>query len=114
MGRPDRLLTLFDGEVADQRTPNVAADIEESDIRLKADVAEVGRLANGLGLYRFRYRDDETVHVGVMAQEVERVVPEAVIRGSDGYLRVDYPRLGLRMMTWQEWLEQDKPDGPAQ
>jgi hypothetical protein len=114
MVRPDRLLTLFDGDVADQRAPNVAADLEPSDVRLKADVTEVGRLANGLGLYRFRYIDDETVHVGVMAQEVERVVPEAVIRGSDGYLRVDYPRLGLRMMTWQEWLEQNKPDGPAQ
>jgi hypothetical protein len=23
---------------------------------------------------------------------------------SDGYLRVDYGRLGLKLMTWQEWL----------
>ena len=38
-----------------------------------------------------------------MAQEVEAVMPAAVVRGSDGYLLVDYDRLGLRMQTWQEW-----------
>jgi hypothetical protein len=38
-----------------------------------------------------------------MAQEVAEVVPDAVLRGDDGYLRVDYRRLGLRLMTWEEW-----------
>jgi hypothetical protein len=41
--------------------------------------------------------------VGVMAQEVLAVAPEAVSRGRDGYLRVDYGRLGLKPMTWREW-----------
>jgi hypothetical protein len=39
-----------------------------------------------------------------MAQEVEAIRPEAVVRGSDGYLRVNYDLLGLRMQTWEEWL----------
>jgi len=34
-----------------------------------------------------------------MAQEVETIRPEAVVRGSDGYLRVNYDLLGLRMQT---------------
>ncbi len=79
-----------------------------SDIRLKRDIALLSRLDNGLGLYRYRYLWSDQVYVGVMAQEVEKVMPEAVARGADGYLRVDYQRLGLRLMTWQEWTESSK------
>ena len=49
--------------------------IAGSDIRLKRDVALVGRLDNGLGLYRYRYLWSDTVYVGVMAQEVALVRP---------------------------------------
>ena len=38
-----------------------------------------------------------------MAQEVAETRPEAVRRGADGFLRVDYSQLGTRLMTWQEW-----------
>ena len=31
-------------------------------------------------------------------------MPEAVVRGTDGYLIVDYSRLRLRMQTWDEWV----------
>ncbi len=75
-----------------------------SDIRLKHDIVMLGRLDNGLGFYRFSYNGSNKAYVGVMAQEVQAVMPEAVIRGSDGYLRVYYDRLGLRMQTWDEWV----------
>jgi hypothetical protein len=76
---------------------------EVSDVRLKRDIIPVGE-ASGLGLYRYRYLWSDTAYVGVMAQEVAEVVPEAVQRGADGYLRVDYSRLGLRLQTWDEWV----------
>ena len=44
------------------------------------------------------------LRAGMMAQEVAAVMPEAVQRGADGYLRVDYSRLGLRLQTWDEWV----------
>jgi len=75
-----------------------------SDIRLKRDIVELGRLANGLHLYRYRYLWSDTLYVGVMAQEVSATAPEAVTRGADGYLRVDYSRLGLDLLTWDEWM----------
>ncbi|MGZ5914545.1 MAG: tail fiber domain-containing protein, partial [Hyphomicrobium sp.] len=76
-----------------------------SDIRLKEDIVPLARLDNGLELYRFRYQgSDRTAYVGVMAQEVEKFEPSAVSRDRDGYLMVDYDRLGLRFMTWAEWL----------
>ncbi len=43
-----------------------------------------------------------------MAQEVQSVMPQAVVRGNDGYLRVDYARLGMRMKTWSEWLNESR------
>ena len=79
-----------------------------SDIRLKRDIVEIGRLENGLHLYRFRYKWGDQEYVGVMAQEVGRIVPGAVSRGADGYLRVDYGKLGLRLETWDEWLRPHK------
>jgi hypothetical protein len=77
-----------------------------SDIRLKRDIVQIARLDNGIGLYRYRYIWSDDVYVGVMAQEVAEVIPDAVLRGADGYLRVNYARLGLHLMTWDEWIQQ--------
>jgi hypothetical protein len=76
-----------------------------SDIQLKQDIVPLGQLDNGLELYRFRYKgSDRTVYVGVMAQDVQKIEPSAVRRGTDGYLRVDYDRIGLKFMSWKKWL----------
>jgi hypothetical protein len=40
----------------------------------------------------FRYKGDTEVYVGVIAQQVARLMPGTVVRGDDGYLRVDYDR----------------------
>jgi uncharacterized protein DUF3300/endosialidase-like protein len=76
-----------------------------SDIRLKEDIVPLLQLSNGLELYRFRYKgSDHTAYVGVMAQEVQKIEPSAVGHDRDGYLTVDYDRIGLKFMTWKEWL----------
>jgi outer membrane immunogenic protein len=74
-----------------------------SDARLKRDIVLIGHLDDGLGLYRYRYLWDDTVYVGVMAQEVADRMPNAVMMGDDGYLRVDYRKLGLQLRTEAEW-----------
>jgi hypothetical protein len=66
-----------------------------SDRRLKTGIISVGTHPAGFGLYRFRYLWSDTEHVGVLAQEVLKVLPHAVVRGDDGYLRVNYGALGL-------------------
>jgi hypothetical protein len=75
-----------------------------SDIHVKHDVVLLGRLDNGLGYYRFAYNGSDKAYVGVMAQEVEKVMPSAVVRGSDGYLRVFYDKLGLQMQSYDDWV----------
>jgi hypothetical protein len=81
-----------------------------SDIRLKRDIIEVARLNNGIGLYHFRYNWSDQVYVGVMAQEVAKVEPDAVERGADGYLKVFYGKLGLRLETWDEWVRKHQAE----
>ncbi|MGO9357378.1 MAG: outer membrane beta-barrel protein [Xanthobacteraceae bacterium] len=71
-----------------------------SDARLKRDIALVGRRDDGLGIYRYRYLWSDAVYVGVMAQEVALIHPDAVVRDPlTGSLAVDYGRLGLHLMT---------------
>ena len=75
-----------------------------SDMRLKHDIVLLGRLDDGLGYYRFVYNGAHTAFVGVMAQEVRTVMPEAVMRDADGYMRVSYDRLGLPFETYDQWV----------
>jgi hypothetical protein len=67
-----------------------------SDIRTKENIKQIHWLPNGLPVYEFEYKPefkDIAGHgkfVGVMAQEVEMVQPEAVITNADGYKMVNY------------------------
>jgi len=87
---------------ASSAASNAASRIP-SDIRLKQHVHQLGVTERGLRLYRYRYIGDDTIYVGVMAQEVAQRVPAAVSRGDDGYLQVDYRLLGLDFLTWRDW-----------
>jgi len=75
-----------------------------SDIRLKHDIVFLGRLDDGLGFYRFSYDGSDKAYVGVMAQEVQQIMPGAVLRGRDGYLRVEYQKLGLTFQAYDAWI----------
>jgi hypothetical protein len=75
-----------------------------SDVRLKHDLALLGYLDNGIGIYRFSYNGSSEAYVGVIAQEVQAIVPQAVTRGRDGYLRVFYDKLGLTFQTYAHWI----------
>ena len=74
--------------------------------RFKQHVKRVGKLPNGLPLYSFRYKWGGPTFVGVMAQDVLRVMPDAVVTDREGFYRVKYEMLGARMMTLPEWREQ--------
>lgn len=61
-----------------------------SDKRLKENIKPVGKLDNGLTVYLFNYIGQKTPQIGLIAQEVQEVIPGAVIKGKDGLLRVNY------------------------
>ena len=69
----------------------------KSDPRLKENIERVGKdESTGLNLYEFNYKWDERRFVGVMANEVQEVYPEAVGE-EQGFLTVNYDMLGLEM-----------------
>jgi uncharacterized protein DUF3300/endosialidase-like protein len=76
-----------------------------SDVALKHDIILLGHLDNGLGFYRFAYNGSKRAYVGVLAQEVQRIRPDAVVQGSDGYLSVHYHQLGLKFQTYRSWMQ---------
>jgi len=69
-----------------------------SDIRSKEQITQVGETKHGLPLYRFHYKGGDEAYLGVMAQDVLKVMPEAVTVGNDGFYRVNYGMLGISMI----------------
>jgi len=86
-----------------ENPPFFAAPAAASDIRLKRDITQLAVLDNGIKLYSFRYFGSDQVYVGVMAQQVAAIAPQAVVMEPNGYLAVYYDRLGLKMQTLEEW-----------
>ena len=78
---------------------------DASDMRLKRDIVELVTLGNGIKLYSFRYLWEDTVYVGVMAQDLleHESYKYAVVIQQSGFYAVHYERLGLKMITLDEW-----------
>lgn len=68
-----------------------------SDRRLKQDIVEVGTYPNGLPMYEFSYKGQSDRWRGTMADDVEKVYPEAVFTTPDGFKAVAYSMIGIRM-----------------
>ena len=72
-----------------------------SDRRMKEDIVRIGDHPSGFGLYLFSYKEQHRARCGhgtqfgVMADEVETIVPEAVSVRDDGYKTVRYDLLGI-------------------
>lgn len=71
-----------------------------SDGRLKNHIETLGNVLNKLNQVRgvsFSYNDQSRyasgTKIGVVAQELQKVYPEMVTQGDDGYLKVDYTQL---------------------
>lgn len=68
--------------------------IAASDRRLKTNIEYLGTMDNGLNVYSYNYTDGRGPYKGVMADEVEVFLPEALGPVIDGYKTVDYSKVG--------------------
>ena len=71
--------SFFDSYISDRRLKNVGEVFSGGLDKVKQ-----------LKVYNFTFKDDEskTPHVGVMAQDLQKVFPDAVTKGKDGFLRI--------------------------
>lgn len=65
------------------------AAILASDIRLKTNIRRVGLTDGGLPIYTYFYKSGGPIQMGVMAQDVEKVMPWAVVE-KNGFKAVNY------------------------
>jgi hypothetical protein len=64
-----------------------------SDRRLKTDIERIGTTPAGIPVFAFRYLWSRARQIGVMAQDVLKVIPEAVSVHKSGFYMVDYARI---------------------
>jgi hypothetical protein len=79
----------------------------KSDPAVKQSVVRIGTHPLGIGLYLFEYKPEfignarRGRHFGVMADEVEQVMPQAVSRDRQGIRHVRHDLLGIRDLAQQ-------------
>ena len=87
------------GGFAAGRLWSSSGTLSGSDIRLKSDISSLGNMLDKLMALRgvrFKWRDakdEEPYRIGLIAQEVEEVIPEVVETGPDGMKGINYAGL---------------------
>jgi hypothetical protein len=66
-----------------------------SDIRLKEGIVFKHVSSMGLNVYEFSYRGSQARWQGAIAQEVQTIIPDAVMTHPSGFLMVDYNRIDV-------------------
>lgn len=61
-----------------------------SDARIKENIHSIGKLHNGQTIYRFNYKGNPQVHIGLIAQEVEKTDKAHAVHEVNGVKAVDY------------------------
>ena len=80
-----------------QAAEGIGTLIQASDIRLKENILKIGHTNKGINLYSWDWNEigrkitGRLSGIGVIAQEVRKIIPDAVIDGP--YLRVDYGKV---------------------
>jgi len=87
--------------------PSTGGFDQNSDIRLKRDIVLLGQTEQGIKLYSFKYLWSDQVYVGVMAQDLleNPKWQDAVITNPTGYYSVNYSKLGLEMVTLEQYQQ---------
>lgn len=65
-----------------------------SDKRIKHNYHIVGKSPSGINIWEFSYLGSNDRYVGVMADEIEKCQPDAVIY-NNGFMSVDYNKIDV-------------------
>jgi len=86
--------------------------MDESDLRLKQNIRPLSHALDKVGEIRGVYfemiKKPEVTEVGVIAQEVEAVLPEVVVNNPEGYKSLDYSKLTAFLIEAMKELKAEK------
>jgi hypothetical protein len=80
------------GMVADIGSQLGSSAILASDINIKENLLPIGKIDNGLTVFSYNYKGGALRNIGVIAQEVEQIMPDAVLM-INGVKHVDYAKV---------------------
>ena len=69
-----------------------SAAFKYSDRRLKKDIKKIGKTNDGQSLYSYKYKGSNEPQIGLMAQEVKKRDPSAVVTTPSGLMMVNYDK----------------------
>ena len=97
--------TDYFGGLAAGKLYSIGGTVYGSDLRLKTDVSSLDRMVDkilALRGVRFKWRtggDEDSYRIGLIAQEVERVLPEVIETGPDGMKGINEAGLVAAIIT---------------
>ena len=74
---------------------SVASIYAASSKKLKDNIVKIGESISGYNVYKFNYKGDSKKYIGVIAEEIQQLKPEAVRMLPNGYLGVNYNLLDV-------------------
>ena len=75
---------------------SVGTAFATSSKKLKDNIVKIGKSIDGHNIYKFNYKDSPRKYVGVIAEEVLKTKPEAVVTMPNGYLGVNYSLIDVQ------------------
>jgi len=83
----------YNGMLSGLGQAGMAAAMYFSDKRLKEDIQKVGETPGGNNVYSYTMKGSKERQIGLLAQELMKKQPEAVVKTPSGYLAVDYSKV---------------------
>ncbi|MFX6778476.1 hypothetical protein ABTH52_19815, partial [Acinetobacter baumannii] len=85
----NRITVSTSGSVTINSTLSATGIYETSDLRLK-NVLSRNKSADGIDIINYVFKPNNSIKIGVAAQDVKKVLPYAVQTNSEGIMQVDY------------------------
>ena len=74
----------------------IATPIAASSKELKENIKKIGESIRGHNIYKFNYKGKLKTYIGVIAEEVQKLQPEAVVTMPNGFLGVNYDLIDVQ------------------
>jgi len=82
-------------QVGSIAAPIIGGMIAASDRDLKENIQKIGESISGINIYKFNYIGKAQKYIGAMADEVQKIKPEAVVKMDNGFLGIIYDQIDV-------------------